>query len=112
MHALLTDAPQVAANELVMAKNMADLLHRHYPGHLWAVNVDGGMANVRNLALSGQWGFRIKVPLIYSASQFDRKVVMAGGELLERYRVRRGAATEAMNHLLTDAAGRPKADHG
>lgn len=94
MTPLVTDAPQVAANDLVMAKEMADALHNAYPGHLWAVTCDGkaGMADVRNLYLSGTWGFRLKLNAIYSASEFKKDVIRAGGELLERYRVARSRA--------------------
>lgn len=91
---LTTDTPDIDANDLVMSKDMAEALHAAYPGHLWAVQVQGkqGMADVRNLMLSGNWGFRIKLPLVYSASDFKKQVVRAGGEILERYRLRRGAA--------------------
>ena len=67
----LTSDPSVAANEMVIARDMADILHNAYPKHIWAVNVDraGGVAHVRNLALSGQWGFVIKLPDVYSASE-------------------------------------------
>ena len=56
-----TDTPDLPANDLIMAKDMADTLNTHYPGHLWAVNVDGkqGMADIRNLALSGDWGHEL-----------------------------------------------------
>lgn len=110
---ILTDNPQLAANDLVMAKTMADVLHTTYPGHLWAVTCDGktGLADVRNLALSGNWGFRMKLDDIYSASQFMHMVKMAGGELLERYRLTRGKFDQDQyNALPTDHAGRLKAD--
>lgn len=113
MHPLLTDAPQVAANDLVMAKQMADTLHRHYPGHLWAVTCDGakGVADVRNLALSGRWGFRIILPAIYSASDFDRMVMRAGGEVLERFRQRRCRIDhEALNAEPLNFAGDMKVE--
>lgn len=72
----------------VIAKNVAEHLHKHYPGHLWAVNVEGGVVNVHNLFLSGTWGFRIFI----SDIDVDYKVVTrAGGELLERYNVARKA---------------------
>lgn len=113
MDALVTDAPQVSAYELTLAKQMADTLHKAYPGHLWAVSVSAkqGMADVRNMALSGSWGFRLKLVDHYTASDWDRQVRLAGGELLERYRVRRARADmETLNHLPTDFAGRHKAD--
>lgn len=109
----LTSNPDVAANEMVIAREMADILHTTYPGHVWAVNVDrsGGVAHVRNLALSGQWGFVLRLPDIYSASEMRREVVRAGGEILERYRLKRGQMDwERYDELKTDVAGRPIAD--
>lgn len=103
---LLTDNPQVSANEHVMARNMAETLHRHYPGHLWAVNVQGSVANVLNLSLSGRWGFTLHIPSQYSASDFDRQVMRAGGEILERYRLTRGRMRpDDIESLPVDAAG-------
>lgn len=105
MSALATDSPQLTANDMVMAKQMAEKLHQHYPGHLWAVQVQGvkGIADVRNLMLSGSWGFRLKLPDIYSGSDFDRQIVRAGGELLERYRIRRAG----MRHVADEIASAP-----
>ena len=112
--AILTENPQVAANDLVMAKEMADTLNRHYPGHLWAVNVDGagtGFADVRNIGLSGNWGFRVMLKHTYSASEFQKRIVMAGGEILERFRLSRGRLNEEQYaDLPTDRFGNFKAD--
>jgi hypothetical protein len=96
-----------------MARQMAEALHATYPGHFWAVSCDGktGMADVRNLALSGNWGFRLKLENIYSASQFKKDVLKAGGEILERYRLNRGRLNDdQLSDLPTDFAGRLKAD--
>lgn len=96
------------ANDMVLAKEIADILHRHYPGHLWAVNVDGrnGVANIRDLLLSGQWGYVLKLTTVFSASEFGRDVVRAGGEILERFRVERGRLNEAEYATLkTNFAG-------
>lgn len=111
MDNLATDAPELSANDYVMAKNMAEMLHRHYPGHLWAVTCDGdkGIATIRNLMLSGDWGFILKLPLIYSASEWDKRVIMAGGEVLERYRIARAGAERTMDQMLSaskDFSGR------
>src|SRR5258708_2253712 len=107
----LVEASTLGANEFFMAKNAAEVLHKHYPGHLWAVNVDGGLMDVRNLYLSGNWGFRLSIPAIYSSSELDKRVMRAGGELLERYRQRRAQADEADIHTLaTDFAGRHQAE--
>lgn len=112
--AILTENPQVAANDLVMAKEMADTLNQHYPGHLWAVHVDGagsGFADVRNMGLSGAWGFRVMLKHTYSASEFRHRIVMAGGEILERYRLSRGKFCEEQYAALpTDRFGNFRAD--
>ncbi len=107
----LTSDPNVTAHEMTTAKEMADTLHNAYPGHLWAVSVDRGIADVRNLALSGQWGFRIPLPAVYSASEFKRDIVRAGGEILERYKMKRGRMDwDLYDELKTDVAGNPIAD--
>lgn len=113
MSQLVTDNPKGAMIDVLTARTMAEYLHQAYPGHLWAVSCDTrtGFADVRNLALSGNWGFRIRLSGIYSASGFRKDVLKAGGEILERYRLARGAYDDAqLADLKTDFAGRLKAD--
>ena len=113
MQCLTTDTPEINANDMVMSKTMADVLHKSYPGHLWAVTCEGekGVATVRNLYLSGNWGFILKLPAIYSASEFAKRVVMAGGELLERYKLRRGSfSDDEYAGLAVNSAGNLVAD--
>jgi hypothetical protein len=96
------------ANDMIMAKEIADALNAHYPKHLWAVNVDGknGVATIKNLLLSGQWGYLLKLTNMFSASDFRKDVLRAGGEILERYRVNRGRLDEAQYATLsTNFAG-------
>lgn len=109
----LTDRPEVSILDFNMAKNMAEILHEAYPGHLWAVTCEGekGIATVRNMMLSGQWGFVLKLSDLFSSSDMKKQVVMAGGELLERYRLRRGAANQdILAAMPTDFAGRSIGD--
>ncbi|MDD5375287.1 hypothetical protein [Acidithiobacillus sp.] len=110
---LVTDDPRGNLNDILTARAMAESLHTAYPGHFWAVSCDGrtGFADVRNLALSGNWGFRIKLGRIYSASQFKKDVLKAGGEILERYHLSRGKASDAeIGDLKMDFAGRVLGD--
>ena len=110
---LTTDAPDIPLDDLIMSKDMAEALHAAYPGHLWAVQVshETGMADIRNLYLSGNWGYRIKIPAIYSASDFKKQVLRGGGEMLERYRLRRGAADHAaIANMVLDHRGNAIAD--
>ncbi len=113
MNDLTTETPDIPANDLILAKDMADTLNRHYPGHLWAVNVDGkqGMADIRNLGLSGTWGYRLRLVANYSASEFLKRVVSAGGEILERFRLRRGAADNAAIAALPSPLGITAGDY-
>lgn len=84
------------ANDMVMAKEIADTLNTHYPQWLWGVNVDGknGVANIHNLMLHGQMGYVLKLVNIFSASDFKRDVIRAGGEILERFGANRGRFDE------------------
>lgn len=110
---LVTDNPKGALNDILTARVMAEALHAAYPGHFWAVSCDGktGFADVRNLALSGNYGFRIRLSGIYSASGFKRDVLKAGGEILERFRVDRGRLDDdQLSSVRQDFAGRPVAD--
>lgn len=88
---------KVAALEFNLAKTMAEDLHAAYPGHLWAVSVEGkqGIATVRNLALSGNWGFILRLANYSTASEWKKLTLRAGGEILERYRLQRGIADHA-----------------
>jgi len=78
--------------DLALAKRLAEHLTRHYPGHLWAVNVDShqGVATIQNMRLSGRWGFVLKFPDLTYEDEIAREAMRAGGELLERYRLSRG----------------------
>lgn len=73
------------------AKEIADTLFRHYPGHLWAVGWQGGSVWIKNLNISCEFGMYIHPDLSYSASELAAKAVRMGGELLERAHMKRGA---------------------
>lgn len=101
------DAPELSALDLVLCRNVAEALNQHYPGHLWAVEPPhGGVLSVRDLSLSGEYGFHIKIPDIYSASELAKIAMRMGGELLERYNVARSRINhEKMATLPVDFAG-------
>jgi len=110
----VTDNPDINGNDEVMAKNMAETLHKHYPGQLWAVTCDGrsGVATVRNLSLSANWGYIIKLQNL--KADHDGKLVMrAGGEILERFKVarERGIDLERVYELHQAPNGMPVFDH-
>lgn len=110
---IATDCPDVNANDYVMAMEMANTLHQHYPGHLWAVTCEGdrGIATVRNLGLDGNWGFILKLSDLSTASDWKKRVQMAGGEVLERFRLsRRGFRADEYSSLKVNFAGKFIAD--
>lgn len=73
-----------------LARNLIARLESAYPAFvgMWRVTVNeaGGVVEVTNAALSGRWGFLMHTVKI---DPEGRKVVLAGGELLERYRISR-----------------------
>jgi len=83
------------------AKMVAEELGKHYPEHLWAVGWAPGMTLiVKNMAISeGKYGFTIDAAKSFSASDLAHCAMLAGGELLERCGVRRGAWNGDFMHL-------------
>jgi len=111
----LTEDPNVVLKDYDEAKKIAELLHKHYPGHLWGVTVESenGIATVRNLYLSGNWGFILKLKDIQSYPQLKKRVIWAGGELLERFNLSRKRFNEDEYFSLpTDFAGQIIAEKG
>lgn len=94
------------ANESI-AKQVAEVLDKHYPLHAWAVNANviQGVVRVHNLKLSGEWGFILKMDSLLN-DPTDRPIVNAGGELLERFNISRGSMNaDEMNAVKTDLRG-------
>lgn len=87
---IISDSALISGASETLASNMLAALELHYPtfGGLWRVSVDeiGGTVTVTNMALSGRWGFMMHTSKVDPEM---RKVVRAGGELLERFRVSR-----------------------
>jgi hypothetical protein len=98
--------------DFAVAKNVADVLNKHYAGYMWAVNADSqtGMVQIRNLSLSGDWGFNLHMTKVQE--DVSGKLIRdAGGEILERYRVSRGMIKhQQVDELATDFAGRALVD--
>lgn len=71
-----------------------EVLHRHYPGWGWTVDVPSGqnVVVVRNLDCDprGTYGILLKKDRL-SGGDMSTKVMLAGGEFLERYRMIRQA---------------------
>lgn len=102
--------------EIALAKRAADYLVQKYPGYAWIVTVNAGVLDIRNVSLSGRWGYRIKHVDSFSATDLDKQLMRAGGEILERYRITRARltgekATDKVMANSTDFAGNLAFDH-
>lgn len=96
-------------NDHILAKNISEKLEEKYPGWLWAVNVQDGVVTVKSMRLSGNWGF------VLHSDKIDndyKMVVMAGGEILERFKQARSKFNETKYHdLVMDQKGRLNGDY-
>lgn len=103
------DLAHLHSNDVLMAKTLSEALQRHYPGHLWAVNVEArtGLITIRDMYLAGNWAYVLKMGAIYSASALEKDVIRAGGEILERFRMQRGSFdSDSYASAPVDFAGR------
>jgi hypothetical protein len=77
--------------DMTMAKDIAETLFEKYPGYMWGVNVKSGIALIKCLNVSSLWGFVLKYKDISGDANFRKKeVIRAGGEILERAKLKRG----------------------
>jgi hypothetical protein len=82
------------AAEHAMAMEISRVLTRHYPGHAWAVFVNGkgGIAYVMNFQITAKMGFVLHLSNLDSPNELAARAIRAGGEYLERHRIDRGRA--------------------
>ena len=92
---------------MLLVKDCADTLERHYPGWLWAVQPFefGNIIKIFSLRISGEYGYIIKTADIQNDP--NRKLVIeAGGEILERYNLPRGQyRRELLRNKMRDIRG-------
>lgn len=89
---------ETAIADIEICKAVAAVLMRHYEGHVWHVGCDSS-ATVRmidiklnypdKLGCLPKYGYKMKID-----GCTDAKIMRAGGELLERYRLARSRATQ------------------
>ena len=79
---------KLSAQGQMIAKFMAAVLCRHFPDWNWAITVDerGGVAHVFCMELSGELGYTLLLDDLHNGGNVDWKLILvAGGEILERY---------------------------
>jgi len=90
-------AHKVELADKMLAQNIGEILHRHYPGHLWCIHVnsEGGIATIKNLRVSFLYGYVLHMKNLYPFdSQVVTKIINAGGEILERANMIRGKSDQ------------------
>jgi hypothetical protein len=99
---MLMDGVIVDPQDQAICELVGNALSKFYPGHEWLVEADRrkGMIDIRNLDLHGGKGFRLKMSGAASVSELEHLAMQAGGELLERANVARGAMTENTLHEI------------
>jgi len=95
------DGHTFGKSEEMLAKDAADALNRHYPGHLWAVNVNadekGGVMTIKNFSVSFKYGYTLHLAKLDPTM---KRVIKAGGEILERANLARGKSNgEKATHV-------------
>lgn len=91
---MIVQAETAELADMTLAKEVAETLHAHYPGHMWAVTIKDGALVIKNLLLSSLWGMVLHMKNIADAGVRKKRVIRAGGEFLERANLQRGAYRE------------------
>lgn len=76
----------------LLVKRIGDLLETNFPGWGWAISPDerGGVITIRSLRLDARYGYLLHTQKIQDDPQL-KAVLRAGGEILERCGMKRGA---------------------
>ena len=77
-----------------ICRDIGETLHKHYPGHMWAIDITGGMVNVKDLFISSLYGIRINLADVqHDYGTRVKEAMRAGGEILERAHLPRKGLT-------------------
>jgi len=84
-----------------ICRDIGEALHSKYPGHAWAIDVTGGMVNIKDLFISSLYGIRLKLDDVqHDYGHRVKTALRAGGELLERaYLPRSGLTPEKVTKV-------------
>lgn len=85
------DEKDLALRDVALAKSIGEHLEKHYKGHFFRVTVESahGIARISHPLLPVGWAYTIKLHDLFSDPGM-KCVTKAGGELLERFYLRRG----------------------
>jgi hypothetical protein len=94
------------SSTVILCKDIADLLVRHYPDWAWAVQPDefGKVINIFNLNLHSEYGYTIRmVDIMYDPSR--REAIKAGAEILKRFNMPKRMDRTRLAEAPRDARG-------
>lgn len=97
-----------------VARAIAAGLEVRYPGHCWRIDVrcSQRVVHLNHMLLSGRYGMVVPIQR-QTCADLAAEVIRAGGELLERYGLARGALDDdKWAALPRDYRLEPVADHG
>jgi len=105
---------KIEISDQLLATDISRKLDQHYPGHLWAVNVDsiGGVVTIKNFAVSFTHGYLVKIKEVQD-DPTRKACIMGAGEILERAHMRVGKARPGEKARKIDdiaAKYQPRAD--
>lgn len=76
----------------LLAKRIGEILVGAYPGHPWHISIKGGVMVIKHMKISAKMGMVLHYQkVVHNAEWLRRGVLVAGGELLERAGLTRGA---------------------
>ena len=96
---LITDKPFESGYDEVIAKEIAETLHKHYKGFMWIVSMQDHNPIIRlGEALQDGWCYLINrndIP-VGSPEKMRKIIITAGGEILERLKIQRKAKEDGL----------------
>jgi hypothetical protein len=102
---IIIDSAIQEVHDMEMAKQIASILGKHYPGHLWAVEMHDHSPAIRLLdAPIKDLCYFIHRQHLTTPDSIKAMVVWAGGEFLERCGLRAGARREGDEINRVDGA--------
>lgn len=94
-------------SEKNILKTIMHALNHHYRGHAWRVDIKpGGAVVIKNDRVSNYYGFMIPPHQLHNYKEIRRAALIAGGELLERAHMKRGASNNEVAVKLDGAEKR------
>lgn len=87
--------------DIKVCNDVNDILTRYYPGHFWMVgcNHKAGTVHIElpyqtRIQTRFPYGYLLHITSLSNPDVMKKKVMIAGGEMLERYGLPRGAAND------------------